>query len=61
MGRVKAKMATPVKTSNGPPTIDYWDREFRYTMPGVHNAGSYDLWSLGADGESGTADDIKNW
>lgn len=27
----------------------------------AHNVDSYDLWSAGADGEFGTADDITNW
>lgn len=41
--------------------LDGWKREFQYRCPGQHNADSYDLWSLGADGEDGTRDDITNW
>ena len=39
---------------------DAWGRELKYRYPSSNNPGSYDLYSLGADGvESG--DDIKNW
>ncbi len=40
---------------------DPWGAPFRYLIPGELNADSYDLWSGGPDGESGTADDIGNW
>ncbi|BDU49780.1 type II secretion system major pseudopilin GspG [Haliovirga abyssi] len=40
---------------------DAWGNEYKYVSPGYNNKNSYDLWSLGADGEDGTADDIKNW
>jgi len=40
---------------------DPWKRNFRYHIPGKHNPGSYDLYSLGPDGEEDTEDDIKNW
>ncbi|MDQ8187347.1 type II secretion system major pseudopilin GspG [Pelagicoccus sp. SDUM812002] len=40
--------------------LDAWQRDFKYRFPGSKNPGSYDLYSLGADGvESG--DDIGNW
>jgi general secretion pathway protein G len=43
---------------------DAWGEEFRYESPGTHNTDSFDLWSLGADGAAGGADndaDIGNW
>lgn len=40
---------------------DPWGRPFEYYSPGVRNKDSYDLFSLGADGREGTADDITNW
>jgi len=41
--------------------IDSWNHEFQYRIPGIHNPDGYDVWSLGADGVSGTEDDIGNW
>jgi general secretion pathway protein G len=41
--------------------VDPWGRPYHYRNPGVHNPGSYDLWSNGKDGIEGTADDIINW
>lgn len=41
--------------------LDAWGNPLQYRVPGVHNAGSFDLWSMGPDGVSGTADDIGNW
>ncbi|HEY8119905.1 MAG TPA: type II secretion system major pseudopilin GspG [Myxococcota bacterium] len=43
---------------------DAWNGEFQYLSPGEHNADSFDLWSLGADGKPGGSDndaDIGNW
>ncbi|MCM8831017.1 MAG: type II secretion system major pseudopilin GspG [Candidatus Omnitrophica bacterium] len=40
--------------------IDPWGREYKYKSPGDHRV-DYDLYSLGKDGQEGTADDIKNW
>jgi general secretion pathway protein G len=43
---------------------DGWGRPFQYVYPGEHNAGSYDLWSFGADGNpggDGVDADIGNW
>lgn len=40
---------------------DPWNATYNFTKPGLHNTGSYDLWSNGADGEEGTADDVTNW
>ena len=41
--------------------IDPWGREYKYESPGGHRTQDYDLYSLGKDGQSGTADDITNW
>ncbi|MDB6171725.1 MAG: type secretion system protein GspG [Chthoniobacteraceae bacterium] len=35
--------------------------EYTYVRPGVHNPGSYDLYSVGEDGLPNTVDDIGNW
>jgi general secretion pathway protein G len=43
---------------------DAWDNEFHYESPGQNNVHSFDMWSLGADGEPGGQDadaDIQNW
>jgi general secretion pathway protein G len=43
---------------------DPWENPYEYLAPGEHNAYSFDLWSLGADGEPGGEDvntDIGNW
>ena len=40
---------------------DPWAQEYEYKSPGEFNEDSYDLWSIGRDGEDGTDDDIKNW
>ena len=42
------------------PNQDPWQRDYIYRYPGVHNAESYDLSSLGKDGVE-SDDDIKNW
>jgi general secretion pathway protein G len=39
---------------------DPWGNEYRYSYPGTHD-NEYDLYSLGADGQEGTEDDIGNW
>ncbi len=41
--------------------VDPWGNAYRYQFPGKHNTGRYDVWSLGPDGQDGTADDIGNW
>jgi general secretion pathway protein G len=41
--------------------LDPWGRKYQYRCPGVHRTTSYDLFSTGRDGKSGTPDDIKNW
>lgn len=40
---------------------DPWGTPYFYQVPGTHNPDSYDLWSAGPDGQSGTSDDIRNW
>jgi general secretion pathway protein G len=40
---------------------DPWGRPYRYCYPGHQNNESFDLWSLGADGQDGTQDDVTNW
>lgn len=41
--------------------VDPWGRKFMYRNPGKHNAGGYDIFSLGSDGVENTDDDIGNW
>ena len=43
------------------PTLDPWQKEYNYAMPGKHNTTSYDIYSSGPDGIPDTADDIGNW
>ena len=40
---------------------DPWENEYKYVSPGTHSDRGYDLYSTGADGKDGTADDIGNW
>ncbi len=40
---------------------DPWGNDYIYEFPGKHNPNSYDIMSLGPDGQSGTDDDIGNW
>jgi len=40
---------------------DPWGNDYVYVFPGKHRAASYDLFSAGADGQPGNADDINNW
>jgi general secretion pathway protein G len=41
--------------------LDPWDNEIKFIAPGKHNTTSYDVWSVGPDGQDGTDDDIGNW
>ena len=41
--------------------VDPWGKEYKYLCPGQHRTYDYDLYSLGKDGQEGTADDVKNW
>jgi general secretion pathway protein G len=40
---------------------DPWGRYYQYQAPGRHNPDSFDVWSLGPDGQDNTNDDIGNW
>jgi len=40
---------------------DPWGKPYQYRSPGVRNPNGYDVWSMGPDGQDGTADDIGNW
>ncbi|MBI4580633.1 MAG: type II secretion system protein GspG [Planctomycetes bacterium] len=40
---------------------DPWGHPLKYLSPGEINEESYDLWSVGPDGESGTEDDVGNF
>jgi len=40
---------------------DPWGKPYIYQGPGKHNATSYDLASMGADGRENTDDDVTNW
>ena len=40
---------------------DAWEHDYLYSCPGKHNADSFDLMSMGEDGQAGTQDDITNW
>ncbi len=39
---------------------DPWGAEYEYEQPGTHNSYSYDLFSLGPDGQP-SEDDVTNW
>lgn len=41
--------------------LDPWGRSYVYKYPGVHNPESYDLYSLGKDGQEAGGDDVVNW
>jgi general secretion pathway protein G len=41
--------------------VDPWDHPYVYVFPGRKNTSGYDLYSMGPDGQDGTADDIGNW
>jgi general secretion pathway protein G len=56
-----AKWRGPYIKSSPTALADAWGTPYYYCYPGVNNPGSYDLWSAGPDGQSGTADDITNW
>jgi general secretion pathway protein G len=40
---------------------DPWGQPYRYRYPAVNSKKAYDVYSVGADGQDGTADDIGNW
>lgn len=47
--------------TSGENVLDAWGNPFSYSAPGANNTFSFDLSSNGADGVSGTSDDIDNW
>ncbi|MCL2710519.1 MAG: type II secretion system protein GspG [Planctomycetaceae bacterium] len=40
--------------------VDFWGNPYQYARPGK-NGRPFDIWSLGPDGISGTADDVGHW
>lgn len=40
---------------------DPWGFEYRYRYPAQRSNRPYDIWSVGPDGQDGTADDVGNW
>jgi len=40
---------------------DPWGRPYVYRCPGLRNRDGSDLFSLGPDGQEGTADDATSW
>lgn len=54
------RWAGPYLDTNKVP-LDPWDHEYRFVAPGKRNAESFDIWSVGPDGQDGTDDDIGNW
>lgn len=41
--------------------LDPWGNPYQYRYPGVKNPGKFDVFSMGPDGRSDTADDVGNW
>ncbi len=42
-------------------TLDPWGHSYQYLTPGKHHPDTYDVFSMGPDGQPGTTDDIGNW
>lgn len=40
---------------------DPWGNPWVYLLPGEYHKDSYDLFSMGPDGEQGTEDDVAPW
>lgn len=40
---------------------DPWGQEYKYRYPAQKSKKSFDLWTMGKDGQDGTDDDIGNW
>ncbi|MBX7210924.1 MAG: type II secretion system major pseudopilin GspG [Verrucomicrobiaceae bacterium] len=40
---------------------DPWGHVYQYRNPGRKSGGDFDIFSMGADGQPDTADDIGNW
>ncbi len=58
--RIADRWAGPYLSTSDIP-LDPWDQEYRFTVPGKHNPDSFDVWSVGPDGQDGSDDDIGNW
>jgi general secretion pathway protein G len=41
--------------------LDPWLQPYKYEIPARRSSDSYDIYSLGKDGQEGTDDDIGNW
>jgi type II secretion system protein G len=54
-----AKWSGPYLDAEVP--LDPWGNPYQYRSPGIHNRESFDLWSLGPDGVSGSKEIIGNW
>ena len=57
---VASRWAGPYLDSGKVP-LDPWDHDYKFVAPGKHNADTFDVWSVGPDGQDGTDDDIGNW
>jgi general secretion pathway protein G len=56
-----AKWKGPYFRGNKMPA-DPWGNPIQYQNPGQHKQdGAPDVWSMGKDKQSGTADDLTNW
>jgi len=55
-----AKWRGPYVKSAPKALHDAWGNPLHYRYPSTRNTNTYDLWSTGPDGVSGTADDITN-
>lgn len=62
---LRTRPATDAESWRGPylkkKPLDPWSKAYIYKAPGEHNTDSYDLSSMGNDGQAGTADDVVNW
>ncbi len=43
------------------PILDPWGHPYQFRIPGKHNPKTYDVFSMGPDGQPDTDDDIGNW
>ena len=60
-GAGDSKWKGPYVKGNKVPA-DPWGNPIQYQYPGTHQTdGSPDIWSMGPDKQSNTADDITNW
>lgn len=57
---VSSRWAGPYLDSGKVP-LDPWDHDYKFVAPGKHNPDTFDIWSVGPDGQDGTDDDIGNW